>query len=361
MFVLTQPASGPRSSLGSDAVAAAARPQPRSRSRSRAATGQLAWFGNVFILGRHLCTALGLLAAIGLALLFTQAPLRQQAVRTLQQLPATPAQEAVPVADTLEEATTPAEASSPLQRLAVNPKDLPQNQSAVTYWLSRKYRVAPEAVGLLVQQAHAIGAQEKLDPLLLLSVMAIESSFNPLAQSSVGAQGLMQVMTHIHADKYQDLGGNWAAFDPVSNLQVGAKVLKGTIGQAGSVRGGLRYYVGAANLPNDRGYGDKVLAEYARIQAVAAGQTAGFDEVLPIPAVPQLAEPTKTARKARSAEEISVAANSAAPQRLAAQPGKAVVVRTSHVSQPQTPAAMRLASAQTASALEGLVRSCSFC
>lgn len=74
------------------------------------------------------------------------------------------------MADTLEEATTPAEASSPLQRLAVNPKDLPQNQSAVTYWLSRKYRVAPEAVGLLVQQAHAIGAQEKLDPLLLLSV-----------------------------------------------------------------------------------------------------------------------------------------------------------------------------------------------
>lgn len=76
---------------------------------------------------------------------------------------------------------------------------------------------------------------------------------------------------------------------------------------------------------------------------MAAGQTARVWASLPIPAVPQLAEPTKTARKARSAEEISVAANSAAPQRLAAQPSKAVVVRTSTCSQPQTPAAMRLA------------------
>ena len=343
MSVLTQPILRPRSSLGSDAVAAAARPHPRSR----AATGPFIWFGHVFIMGRHLCTALGLAAAVGLALLLTQAPLRQQAVRTLQQLPATPAQEAVQMADALEPATS-AQASNQLPRLAINPKDLPQNQSAVTYWLSRKYRVAPEAVGLLVQQAHAIGAQEKLDPLLLLSVMAIESSFNPLAQSTVGAQGLMQVMTHIHAEKYQDLGGNWAAFDPVSNLQVGAKVLKGTIGQAGSVRGGLRYYVGAANLPNDRGYGDKVLAEYARIQAVAAGQTAGFDAVLPAPAMPQPTQSTQTAaRGARSARETKVA-NSAAPSPQAAVPGKAVVVRTSYAPSAKPSAAQRLSSAKTA-------------
>ena len=56
--------------------------------------------------------------------------------------------------------------------------------------------------------------------------MAVESSFNPFAQSPVGAQGLMQVMTHVHGDKYESFGGKLAAFDPVTNLRVGVKVLK---------------------------------------------------------------------------------------------------------------------------------------
>lgn len=165
---------------------------------------------------------------------------------------------------------------------ATDPGDLPRQQAAVTYWISKKYRVAPEPVGLLVKEAFAVGSQEKIDPSLILAIMAIESSFNPFAQSTVGAQGLMQVMTKIHSDKYAHLGGNLAAFDPVSNLRVGVKVLKETIARAGSLRGGLKYYVGAANLPSDQGYGDKVLAEYARIQAVAQGRTVAANAQVPV-------------------------------------------------------------------------------
>src|SRR5438045_842502 len=33
---------------------------------------------------------------------------------------------------------------------ATNPKDLPKQQAAVAYWLSKKYRVAPEPVSALV-------------------------------------------------------------------------------------------------------------------------------------------------------------------------------------------------------------------
>jgi soluble lytic murein transglycosylase-like protein len=91
------------------------------------------------------------------------------------------------------------------------------------------------------------------------------------AQSPVGAQGLMQVMTKIHVDKYETAGGNLAAFDPVTNLRVGVKVLQECIARAGSIEGGLRYYVGAANLDSDGGYAQKVLSEYARIRAVATG------------------------------------------------------------------------------------------
>jgi soluble lytic murein transglycosylase-like protein len=68
----------------------------------------------------------------------------------------------------------------------------------------------------------------------------------------VGAQGLMQVMTRVHDDKYEAFGGNLAAFDPLTNLRVGVQVLKECIQRAGGLEEGLRYYVGAANLSRRR-------------------------------------------------------------------------------------------------------------
>jgi soluble lytic murein transglycosylase-like protein len=155
---------------------------------------------------------------------------------------------------------------------ALNPKELPKQQAAVAYWLSKKYRVAPEPLSALVAEAYEIGGRTKIDPTLLLAVMAVESGFNPFAQSPVGAQGLMQVMTGIHSDKYENFGGKLAAFDPVTNLRVGAKVLQECIQRAGSVQAGLRFYVGAALLAEDGGYADKVMAEHARLQQVAHGR-----------------------------------------------------------------------------------------
>lgn len=156
---------------------------------------------------------------------------------------------------------------------AVNPKQLPQEQAAVAYWISKKYRVAAEPIAALVAEAYEQGAQQKIDPTLILAVMAVESSFNPFAQSSVGAQGLMQVMTRVHTDKFENFGGNHAAFDPVSNLRVGALILKQYIKITGSVEGALKYYVGAANLPTDGGYANKVLAEHRRLRQVAGPST----------------------------------------------------------------------------------------
>jgi hypothetical protein len=155
---------------------------------------------------------------------------------------------------------------------ASNPKDLPKQQATVAYWLSKKYHVAPEPVSALVAEAYEIGSRNKMDPTLILAVMAVESGFNPFAQSAVGAQGLMQVMTNIHSDKYQNFGGKLAAFDPVSNLRVGAKVLQECVERAGSLAGGLRLYVGAGNMEDDGGYSAKVMAEHARLQMVAAGR-----------------------------------------------------------------------------------------
>ena len=155
---------------------------------------------------------------------------------------------------------------------AAKPKILSNQQAAIASWISKKYSVAQEPVGALVAEAFEIGYNVKLDPTLILAIMAIESGFNPFAQSPVGAQGLMQVMTQVHHDKYANLGGKLAAFDPVTNLRVGVKVLQECISRAGSIEGGLKYYVGAANLENDGGYAGKVMAERARLLAVVDGK-----------------------------------------------------------------------------------------
>jgi soluble lytic murein transglycosylase-like protein len=169
-----------------------------------------------------------------------------------------------------------AELSDPsgvLRATAVDTSALTHQQAAVALWISRRYRVAPEPISRLVQEAWSVGQRTDLDPTLILAIMAIESSFNPFAQSKVGAQGLMQVMTQLHGEKYETFGGNHAAFDPVSNLRVGVQVLKACIARAGSLEAGLRYYVGAANLADDGGYAQKVLAEQRHLRGVINGKT----------------------------------------------------------------------------------------
>ena len=198
---------------------------------------------------------------------------------------------------------------------AANPQDLPKQQAALAFWLSRKYGVAPEPLSVLVSEAFEIGKKAKLDPTLILAIMAIESGFNPFAQSPVGAQGLMQVMTKIHHDKYENFGGKLAAFDPVTNLRVGVKVLQECIARAGSVEGGLKYYVGAANLEDDGGYAGKVLAEHARLLAVVGGKVqvpyrnASPARARPVPtALPADSEPVSPADK--SGEKVALLSSS---------------------------------------------------
>jgi Transglycosylase SLT domain len=189
---------------------------------------------------------------------------------------------------------------------AVHPAELNKQQAAVANWISRRYNVALEPVGRLVQEAWAIGKHAGLDPTLILAIAAIESRFNPFAQSSVGAQGLMQVMTRVHVDKYEPFGGTHAAFDPISNLKVGVQVLRECIARAGSLEDGLRWYVGAANLPDDGGYLSKVLTEQGHMKRVAGGakvapnvpigppRPAQVQEAVLVPAEPAKPAPSPT-------------------------------------------------------------------
>jgi hypothetical protein len=186
-----------------------------------------------------------------------------------------------------------------------------RQQKYVTEWLSRRYRVAGDAANMLVATAYSTAHEIKLDPLLILAVMAIESGLNPFAESPMGAQGLMQVMSKVHSDKFEEVGGSKAALNPVANIRVGSQILKDYVTRTGSVEGGLKTYVGAAAFVDDSGYGNKVLAEYRRLKQVASGKNVPIitPPSTPVPSTALAQKSAPTPSKADSA--ISEAAHGA--------------------------------------------------
>ena len=139
------------------------------------------------------------------------------------------------------------------------------NQRAIADFYEKKYSLDRAKIEEYVSNTILIAKEVNIDPVLLLAVISIESNFNPNTKSHAGAEGLMQVMTSVHKDKYALYGGTTEAVKPEVNIRVGAYILKYLIATAGSLRNGLKYYVGAANAEHDGGYADKVMAERNRI------------------------------------------------------------------------------------------------
>ncbi|GGX28970.1 transglycosylase [Pigmentiphaga litoralis] len=152
----------------------------------------------------------------------------------------------------------------------------PAQVESLRRYITGKYRVSNEATRMLISTAYGVGQEMGLDPLLLLAIIAIESSFNPFAESHVGAQGLMQVLTRVHQDKFQHFGGEQAAFNPVANIRVGAMILRDCIARGGSLVTGLRMYVGVT-ADGVSPYGEKVLAERRRLASAA-----GMQQIAPL-------------------------------------------------------------------------------
>ncbi|MCC6210177.1 MAG: transglycosylase SLT domain-containing protein [Burkholderiales bacterium] len=140
-----------------------------------------------------------------------------------------------------------------------------RDQRAIAEFLARRYRVAQDAVAGFVATAYRVGGEWKVDPLLLLAVMAVESRYNPVAESNLGAKGLMQVIPKFHADKLAGHGGEGALLDPEVNIQVGAQILREYLRRFGETETALQMYAGAFDEPNSA-YAFKVLAERARLQ-----------------------------------------------------------------------------------------------
>jgi hypothetical protein len=240
---------------------------------------------------QHTLTVFGLSAVAMLALLYFRPEFAQRVSSFLnpqQNLAAAspaPAKAAVHLASAHADAAVEVAADEKAARPT-------RQQKYVTDWLSRRYRVAGDAANMLVSTAYSTAHEIKLDPLLILAVMAIESGLNPFAESPVGAQGLMQVMSKVHSDKFQHMGGAQAALNPVANIRVGALILKDYVKRTGSVEGGLKSYVGAGDAETDSGYGSKVLAEFKRLKQVAAGKNVPITTPPSAPVLVQKSSPS---------------------------------------------------------------------
>jgi soluble lytic murein transglycosylase-like protein len=145
---------------------------------------------------------------------------------------------------------------------------LEREQRAVSEYIAKRYRVSESAVAEYVAVAYRAGAKYSLDPLLILAVMAIESRYNPVAESGVGARGLMQVMPKFHLEKLADHGGDAdALLEPEVNIQVGARILREYQRRFHDMEATLQMYAGAFDEPTAQ-YANKVLAEKARLEVL---------------------------------------------------------------------------------------------
>jgi hypothetical protein len=144
---------------------------------------------------------------------------------------------------------------------------LDPEQRTLAVHLSRRFQVAAEATGAAVFAAYRAAHEVGLDPLLVLAMISIESSFNPLAESSMGAKGLMQIIPRFHLAKLEAHGGEEAVLDPESNVAVGARILQEYVYRTGSLEAGLQQYNGASRDESAQ-YAQKVMAERARLERV---------------------------------------------------------------------------------------------
>ena len=256
-----------------------------------------------FTILKHLFVLSGVVAMTVLVMMFVKPELTDKfkdlsPYAEAEEEPAVAATVPAPNLAHLMPASEQAGVSGAIQKTGMSEEDAKmlgsqRQQQWVTAWLAKRYRIANDATNMLVSAAYLTAKEIKIDPLLILSVMAIESGLNPFAESPVGAQGLMQVMSKVHHDKFQDLGGVKAALNPVANIRVGALILKDYVTRAGSVEAGLKMYVGAADADNDSGYGARVLNEYRRLKDVSAGKN--VPTIFSAPAPAPVARPVEVA------------------------------------------------------------------
>lgn len=139
--------------------------------------------------------------------------------------------------------------------------------------LSSKERL--ELASIITEQAQ----QHNLDPLLVIALIQVESTFNTHAQSHKGAKGLMQLLPdtarYINKKTDKDILENSNLFDTKTNIALGTAYMEYLLNKT---NGNLEYALAAYNMgPANmfrakrenrlpKAYSNKVLKEYTKLQ-----------------------------------------------------------------------------------------------
>jgi hypothetical protein len=158
-------------------------------------------------------------------------------------------------------------AKAKVPKRAALPKE--QRYKVIAGYMARKYRVSQDVVFDLVKTAHVVGRKMGIDPLLIVAVIAVESSFNPIAESVAGAKGLMQIIPKYHPEKFVEFGGEQSAFEPHTNILVGSRIIREYLSaSSGNMVVALQTYAGAL-ADRDAVYTRRVLNEKDRLDELS--------------------------------------------------------------------------------------------
>lgn len=146
-------------------------------------------------------------------------------------------------------------------------------QQSAAKRLSSKERL--QLASIITEQAQL----HNLDPLLIIALIQVESTFNTNAQSHKGAKGLMQLLpdTASYINKKTDKGipENSNLFDAETNISLGTAYMEYLLNKT---NGNLEYALAAYNMgPANmfrakrenrlpKAYSNKVLREYAKLK-----------------------------------------------------------------------------------------------
>lgn len=113
--------------------------------------------------------------------------------------------------------------------------------------ISDQYGISSDKALNVVKTAYQVSSQNNIDPIVLLSITAVESKFNDKARNRSGAVGLVQAMPSAHPEKIKDIKkrGN-SLYDIQENLNLGAKIYSECLEKAnGNQKQALQRYNGS--------------------------------------------------------------------------------------------------------------------
>ena len=155
--------------------------------------------------------------------------------------------------------------STPMVVTVVAPR-LPAAVIGAARFIARIYRVPPVRARDIALAAFRVSQAHRLNPYLVLAVIAVESSFRPhVVNHYGGAYGLMQIAVRAHEKRVAQAGGLGRLFLITPNIRIGVALLAQYGARARArVRQALWRYSGG-----EYGYARKVLRLSAVLQRAA--------------------------------------------------------------------------------------------